>query len=70
MNMAKLVALKVSLAIETCMGFPLLLEVIKVYGYTYRGSNSVIYIFASLLKRSLLSRKELAPLAGKFSLEE
>ena len=28
---------------------------LKVYGCTFRGSNSVIYIFASLLKRDLLS---------------
>ena len=30
----------------------------KVYGYTFRGSNSVIYIFASLLKRNLLTNKK------------
>ena len=66
MNMAKLVALKVSLAIETCMGFPLLLEVIKVYGYTFRGSNSVIYIFASLLKRSLLFKERICSKRSKF----
>ena len=27
---------------------------VKVCGYTFRGSNSVVYIFASLLKRGLL----------------
>ena len=29
------------------------------YGYTFRGSNSVIYVFASLLKRDLLSKKRI-----------
>ena len=37
---------------------------IKVSEYTFRGSNSVIFTFASLLKRGLPLRKEFAPLGA------
>ena len=34
----------------------LLKALLKVYGYTFKGTNSAIYIFAPLLKPSFLSK--------------
>ena len=38
----------------------------KVYGYIFRGSNSVIYNFPSLLKRGLLSKERICSHRSKF----
>ena len=38
----------------------------EVYGYTFRGSKSVIYIFDLLLKRGLLSKERICSSLRKF----
>ena len=40
---------------------------IKMYGYAFRGSNPVIDILASLLKRDLLSKERICSKRGVYS---
>ena len=50
-------ALRVKIANHMC---------IRMYGYIFRGSYSVICIFASLLKRDLLSKERTCSPGSKF----